>query len=97
MALDSTEKKPSVSADEGSVFSTVRNLWSYMWPENRPDLRMRVVMALAALSFLTPIIDRVLPADRFQWGKPSKSKEGRIHETQTPGRSGDARPQLARL
>jgi ABC-type transport system involved in Fe-S cluster assembly fused permease/ATPase subunit len=49
MALDSAEKKPSVSADEGSVFSTVRNLWSYMWPENRPDLRMRVVMALAAL------------------------------------------------
>jgi len=49
MALDSTEKKPSVSADEGSVFSTVRNLWSYMWPENRPDLRMRVVLALAAL------------------------------------------------
>ncbi|WP_338723032.1 ABC transporter ATP-binding protein/permease [Devosia sp. XK-2] len=49
MALDSAEKKPSVSADEGSVFSTVRNLWSYMWPENRSDLRMRVVMALAAL------------------------------------------------
>ena len=49
MASDSTEKKPSVSADEGSVFSTVRNLWSYMWPDNRPDLRMRVVMALAAL------------------------------------------------
>ena len=49
MASDSTEKKPSVSADEGSVFSTVRNLWSYMWPENRPDLRMRVIMALAAL------------------------------------------------
>ena len=49
MASDSTEKKPSVSADEGSVFSTVRNLWSYMWPDIRPDLRMRVVMALAAL------------------------------------------------
>lgn len=49
MASDSTEKKPSVSADEGSVFSTVRNLWSYMWPDNRPDLRMRVIMALAAL------------------------------------------------
>ena len=49
MALDSTAKKPSVSADEGSVFSTVRNLWSYMWPEDRPDLRMRVVLALAAL------------------------------------------------
>jgi ABC-type transport system involved in Fe-S cluster assembly fused permease/ATPase subunit len=49
MAQDSVEKKPSVSADEGSVFSTVRNLWAYMWPDNRPDLRLRVVLAIAAL------------------------------------------------
>jgi enediyne biosynthesis protein E5 len=62
-----------------------------------PNVLAAPIMALAALSFLTPVLDRLLPADRFQWGKPSKSKEGRIHETQTPGRSGDARPQLARL
>ncbi|MCP8884188.1 ABC transporter ATP-binding protein/permease [Devosia sp. XJ19-1] len=49
MADNSTEKKPSVSAEEGSVFSTIRNLWSYMWPENRPDLKLRVVLALSAL------------------------------------------------
>jgi ABC-type transport system involved in Fe-S cluster assembly fused permease/ATPase subunit len=49
MATDSTGKTPSVSADEGSVFSTIRNLWTYMWPENRPDLKLRVVLALAAL------------------------------------------------
>ncbi|NMA98298.1 MAG: ABC transporter ATP-binding protein/permease [Phyllobacteriaceae bacterium] len=49
MAHNSAEKKPSVSADEGSVFSTIRNLWPYMWPENRPDLRIRVILALAAL------------------------------------------------
>lgn len=49
MAHNSAEKKPSVSADEGSVFSTIRNLWPYMWPENRPDLRTRVILALAAL------------------------------------------------
>ncbi len=49
MAQDSTEKKPSVSADEGSIFSTVRNLWAYMWPEERPDLKLRVVLAIAAL------------------------------------------------
>lgn len=49
MASDSTEKKPSVSADEESVFSTIRNLWTYMWPEDRSDLRLRVVLALAAL------------------------------------------------
>lgn len=49
MSLDNTEKKPSVSADEGSVFSTIRNLWAYMWPEGRPDLRLRVGLAIAAL------------------------------------------------
>jgi ATP-binding cassette subfamily B protein len=49
MAQNSAEKKPSVSADEGSVLSTIRNLWSYMWPADRPDLRFRVVLAIAAL------------------------------------------------
>ncbi len=49
MANNSPGKSPSVSADEGSVFSTIRNLWSYMWPENRPDLKLRVVLAIAAL------------------------------------------------
>ncbi len=49
MPSDSVEKKPSVSADEGSIFSTIRNLWSYMWPEDRPDLRLRVGLAIGAL------------------------------------------------
>jgi len=49
MALDSAEKKPSVSADEGSVFSTIRNLWAYMWPAGRADLRLRVLLAIGAL------------------------------------------------
>ncbi len=49
MTIDSTNKKPSVSADEGSVFSTVKNLWSYMWPADRPDLRLRVLLAIGAL------------------------------------------------
>ncbi|KKC39766.1 metal ABC transporter permease [Devosia epidermidihirudinis] len=49
MSLDQSEKKPSVAADEGSLFSTVKNLWGYMWPEGRPDLRMRVILAIGAL------------------------------------------------
>jgi ATP-binding cassette, subfamily B, heavy metal transporter len=36
---------PTVSADEGKTFSTIRNLWPYMWPSDRPDLKMRVVWA----------------------------------------------------
>jgi len=45
----SEPKKPTVSGDEGSLLSTVKNLWTYMWPEDRPDLRLRVVLAIAAL------------------------------------------------
>jgi len=45
----SGSKKPSVSGDEGSMLSTVKNLWTYMWPQDRPDLRLRVVLAIGAL------------------------------------------------
>ncbi len=43
------EKKPKVSADEGSLFSTIRHLWTYMWPRDRFDLRVKVVLAIVAL------------------------------------------------
>lgn len=60
MAQNTTDKKPSVSADEGSVFSTVRNLWPYMWPEGRPDLRMQVILALGAL-VLSKVATTLIP------------------------------------
>lgn len=60
MSSHSVEKKPSVSADEGSVFSTVRNLWAYMWPANRPDLRLRVILAIGAL-LLSKVATTLIP------------------------------------
>ncbi|MEO5325492.1 ABC transporter ATP-binding protein/permease [Mesorhizobium sp. CC13] len=39
----------TVSADRGSTFSTIKNLWPYMWPDDRPDLKMRVVWATVFL------------------------------------------------
>ncbi|HWU17806.1 MAG TPA: ABC transporter ATP-binding protein/permease [Devosia sp.] len=60
MTTDSANKKPSVSADEGSVFSTVKNLWTYMWPEDRPDLRWRVVWAIGAL-LLSKVATTLIP------------------------------------
>ncbi|PXA88391.1 metal ABC transporter permease [Nostoc sp. 3335mG] len=60
MSQDSVEKKPSVSADEGSVFSTVRNLWPYMWPATRPDLRLQVVLAIGAL-LLSKVATTLIP------------------------------------
>ncbi len=40
---------PKVSADSGRTFSTLWNLWPYMWPFDRPDLKFRVIVAFAAL------------------------------------------------
>lgn len=46
---DTQGEKPKVSADEGSLIATIRNLWPYMWPSDRPDLKLRVLLAVGAL------------------------------------------------
>ncbi|MGO4842765.1 metal ABC transporter permease, partial [Rhizobiaceae sp. 2RAB30] len=35
----------TVSADSGSTLKTVFNLWPYMWPADRADLKARVLWA----------------------------------------------------
>lgn len=42
-------RRQTVSAEEGAVFDTVRNLWPYIWPHRRPDLKRAALIALAAL------------------------------------------------
>ncbi len=39
------DAKKTVSADDSNPLETIRNLWPYMWPSERPDLKMRVVWA----------------------------------------------------
>lgn len=39
----------TVSAEEGAVFQTIRNLWPYIWPHRRADLKRAVLIALGAL------------------------------------------------
>lgn len=36
----------TVSGDSGQTLRTIFNLWPYMWPSDRPDLKMRVLWAL---------------------------------------------------
>ncbi len=43
------QEQKTVSADEGSTFKTLLNLWPYIWPSNRPDLKQRVILAVVAL------------------------------------------------
>ncbi|MBB1248162.1 ABCB family ABC transporter ATP-binding protein/permease [Rhizobium sp. G21] len=42
-------KTKTVSAESGKTLQTIVNLWPYMWPADRPDLKMRVVWATAIL------------------------------------------------
>jgi ATP-binding cassette subfamily B protein len=49
MTFPAEQKRRRVSADEGSLLSTIRNLWVYMWPRGRADLRLKVILALLAL------------------------------------------------
>lgn len=36
----------TVSGDSGQTLRTIFNLWPYMWPSDRPDLKIRVLWAL---------------------------------------------------
>ncbi|WP_306146852.1 MULTISPECIES: ABC transporter ATP-binding protein/permease [unclassified Roseibium] len=48
-AQKSAPAQKAVSADEGDTLSTLKNLWPYIWPSSRPDLKKRVLLAVAAL------------------------------------------------
>ncbi|THF52471.1 ABCB family ABC transporter ATP-binding protein/permease [Allorhizobium terrae] len=39
------QKVKTVSPDSGNPWHTIRNLWPYMWPAERTDLKLRVVWA----------------------------------------------------
>jgi ABC-type transport system involved in Fe-S cluster assembly fused permease/ATPase subunit len=55
----------TVSADSGNPYQTLKNLWPYMWPSARPDLKMRVVWATAFL-VLSKIVLILVPYF-FKW------------------------------
>ncbi|THV25716.1 ABCB family ABC transporter ATP-binding protein/permease [Peteryoungia ipomoeae] len=42
-------KRKTISADDGNPMQTLVNLWPYMWPADRFDLKMRVVWATVFL------------------------------------------------
>ena len=42
-------QRKTVSAEAGNPLQTIRNLWPYMWPSDRPDLKLRVLYATVFL------------------------------------------------
>jgi len=62
-----------VSADSGSVFQTLVNLWPYMWPDDRPDLKNRVFWATVFLVIAKLIL--VLVPYFFKWATEALTGE----------------------
>ena len=63
-ALNPATPKPIVDA-QSSLISTVRNLWPYIWPGDRADLKMRVVWA--TLIMVVAKVVTILTPFSFKW------------------------------
>ena len=57
--------KPHVSTDGGSLVGTLVHLWPFIWPSERPDLKLRVILATALL-FLAKVATMAVPFT-FKW------------------------------
>jgi ATP-binding cassette, subfamily B, heavy metal transporter len=63
----------TVSADSGNPYQTLKNLWPYMWPSARPDLKMRVVWASVYL-LLSKLVLILVPYF-FKWATDALNGE----------------------
>lgn len=49
-----------VQASDGNILTTLKNLWPYMWPSSRPDLKRRVIWAFLFM-ILAKIVTVLIP------------------------------------
>jgi ATP-binding cassette subfamily B protein len=63
-----------VSADRGRTVSALWNLWPYMWPSGRPDLKRRVLIAFFAL--VAAKIFTIMVPYAFAWATDALSGGG---------------------
>lgn len=59
-AADSPKGGKTTIRGDKSLWSTMSQLWPYMWPDGRADLKMRVVLSMAAL-VLAKVITVLVP------------------------------------
>ena len=72
---------PRVSA-KGSLILTVRNLWPYLWPTDRADLKLRVFGALALL-LVAKAINLAVPFT-LKWATDALAPGGSAAEIPLP-------------
>ena len=63
-----------VSAESGKTLSTIKNLWPFMWPADRPDLRRRVIYAFVLL-LLAKVVTVLVPFT-YKWATDALTGEG---------------------
>jgi ATP-binding cassette subfamily B protein len=66
--------KREVSADGGDLFKTLANLWPYIWPAERRDLKLRVVAAMVLL-LLAKLATIAVPFT-FKWATDALAGQG---------------------
>jgi ABC-type transport system involved in Fe-S cluster assembly fused permease/ATPase subunit len=66
--------KREVSADGGSLFKTMRGLWPYIWPADRRDLQVRVMLAMVLL-LLAKLATIAVPFT-FKWATDALAGQG---------------------
>src|SRR5262245_24970082 len=65
---------PRVSADRGSLFTTLAHLWPYSWPADRADLKWRVVVAMVLL--LAAKLATIAVPFTFKWATDGLAGQG---------------------
>ena len=73
-AEETAQPQPVVSAQSGETFSIIRNLWPYMWPADRPDLKLRVAAAMVVL-VVAKIITVLVPYF-YKWATDALNSGG---------------------
>ncbi|MEA2992487.1 MAG: ATP-binding cassette, subfamily heavy metal transporter [Alphaproteobacteria bacterium] len=58
-------KRDVSGGGDGSLILTIRRLWPYIWPTDRPDLKFRIMLALALL-FVAKLATMAVPFT-FKW------------------------------
>src|ERR1043166_3877042 len=67
-------EKPAVSATRGPLLSTLVNLWPYIWPADRSDLKLRVLGAMMLL--LAAKLATIAVPFTFKWATDALAGSG---------------------
>ena len=81
-----TTTTPTVSATRGALLSTLVNLWPYIWPAERGDLKRRVLWSMLLL-LLAKLATMAVPFT-FKWATDALAGQGRRRSQHPIGCSG---------